>query len=272
MNLTLFAGSYHKKKGNSGQDGRSNSRKGMEASRSSPRARSNLLGLQEPTGQACCGSRGSKPFPSASEVLRIPWTARRSNQSILKEINPKYLLEGLMLKLKLQYFGYPMQRANSLEKTRCWERLMAGGEGNDRRWNSLKASPTHWTSWSKLQEMVKDREAWHAAVHGAANSWTQLGNWTGHFTWEGWSSWPVGSAHSYSEMLPCGPPASHWVCSFWGAAGCMWEKFPTLTIFRIIHSVEQACWYRISLFLLFPLLNHTEINILILFCKHLSNN
>ena len=66
-------------------------------------------------------------------LLRIPWIARRSNQSILKEINPKYLLEGLMLKLKLQYFGYLMQRANSLEKTRCWERLMAGGEGNDRR-------------------------------------------------------------------------------------------------------------------------------------------
>ena len=128
MNLTLFAGSYHKKKGNRGQDGRSNSSKGMEASRSSPRPRSNLLGLQEPTRQACCGSRGSESFPSASEVLRIPWTARRSNQSILKEINPKYLLEGLMLKLKLQYFGYLMQRANSLEKT-----LMLGKTDGRRR-------------------------------------------------------------------------------------------------------------------------------------------
>ena len=64
--------------------------------------------------------------------LRVPWTARRSNQSILKEISPEYSLEGMMVKLKLQYFGNMMQRADSLEKTRCWERLKAGGEGDDR--------------------------------------------------------------------------------------------------------------------------------------------
>ena len=77
-------------------------------------------------------------------LLRIPWTAR-SNQSILKEINPKYLLEGLILKLKLQYFGHLMQRVNSLERPWCWERLKAGGEGDDRRQNCWMASLTQWT-------------------------------------------------------------------------------------------------------------------------------
>ena len=75
-------------------------------------------------------------------VLRVPWTARRSNQSILKEISPEYSLEGLMLKLKLQYFGHLMQRTDSLE---CWERLKAGREGDDRGWDGWMASPTLWT-------------------------------------------------------------------------------------------------------------------------------
>ena len=78
-------------------------------------------------------------------LLRASWTARRSNQSILKEINPEYSLEGLMLKLKLQYFGHMMQRTDSLEKTWCWERLKAGGEGDDRGWDGWMASPTQWT-------------------------------------------------------------------------------------------------------------------------------
>ena len=80
--------------------------------------------------------------------LRVPWTSRRSNQSILKEINPEYSLEGLMLKLKLQYFGHLMWRANPLEKIlmlRCWERLRAGGEGSDRGWYGWMASLTRWT-------------------------------------------------------------------------------------------------------------------------------
>ena len=79
-------------------------------------------------------------------LLRIPWTARSSNQSVLKEISPEYSLEGLMLKLKLQYFGHLMRGADSLEKTGiCWEILKAGGEGNERRWDGWIASSTQWT-------------------------------------------------------------------------------------------------------------------------------
>ena len=78
-------------------------------------------------------------------LLRVPWTARRSNQSILKEISPEYSLERLMLKLKLQYFGHLMQITDSLEKTWCWERLKAGGEGDDRGWDGWTASLTRWT-------------------------------------------------------------------------------------------------------------------------------
>ena len=78
-------------------------------------------------------------------LLRVPGTTRTSDQSILKEINPEYALEGLMLKLKLQYFGHLMWRADSFEKPWCWERLRAGGEGDDKGWDGWMASPTQWT-------------------------------------------------------------------------------------------------------------------------------
>ena len=110
-------------------------------------------------------------------LLRVPWTARRSNQSILKE-SALNIHSKDWWKLKLQYFGHLMWRAHSLEKRPwCWERLKAG-EGDDWGWHGWMASPTQNMSLSKLLEMVKEREAWSAAVHGVAKTQTQLSNWT----------------------------------------------------------------------------------------------
>ena len=113
-------------------------------------------------------------FEILKKTKTIYWTARRLNQLILKEINPKYSLEGLMLELMLLYFGHLMWRADSLEKT-----LMLGKiEGRRRGWDGWMASVTQDMSLSKLWEIMKDREVWGAAVHGVTKSQTQLSDWT----------------------------------------------------------------------------------------------
>ena len=126
-------------------------------------------------------------------LLRVPWTAGRSNQSILKEINPEYSLEGLMLKLKLQYFGHLIQRANSLEKTLMLRKIEGRWRRGQQRTRWLDGIPESMDmSLSKIWDLVKDRETCCATVHGVTKSWTRLSDWT-------WNEWrrPVSQSPHY---------------------------------------------------------------------------
>ena len=141
-------------------------------------------------------------------LLRVPWTARRSNQSISKEINPEYSLEGLMLKLKLKSFGHLMWRVDSLEKT-GFLFMLGKIEGKRRRgWQRLDdIIDSTDIRLSKFQEIVKDREAWHAAVHGVSKSWTWLSDWKTFEnklcqTWATKCSFPLNSSSASTPACP----------------------------------------------------------------------
>ena len=114
--------------------------------------------------------------------LRVPWTARRSNQSILKDISPEYSLEGLMLKLKLQYLGHLIQRTDSLERPWCWEKLKAGREGDNRGWDGWMASPNQWTwvsaSFRSWWWTGRPGVLWFMGSQRVGHNWATELNWT----------------------------------------------------------------------------------------------
>ena len=150
-------------------------------------------------------------------LLRVPWMTRRSTQSILKELSPGCSLEGLMLKLKLQYLATWFKEPAHLKRPWCWERLRAEGEGEDRGWDGWMASLTQWT-W--VWELVMDREAWRAAVHGIEKSWTWLSDWT-----ELGSLWSMPTCLTWVQGFPTFPPldVSNSLLSGLPVSALIWE-------------------------------------------------
>ena len=138
---------------------------------------------KSPIKKAECQRIDAFELWSWRRLLRVPWTARRSNQSILKETSPECSLEGLMLKLKLQYFGHPMRRTDSLEKTPMLGKIKDKRRRGQQAHDGWMASPTQWTWVWASREMLKDREAWCAAVHGVTGSQTRLSNLTQCIFW-----------------------------------------------------------------------------------------